>query len=531
MNHFLAKITLFAALLSIGCTKRSNPSESKLRWPLSTEPGLLDPTIADTGIAILILRQISCTLLEYDDNQVLQGADAEYFKWENEGHILKIRLKPHLQWSDKSPLQACHYRDGILRALNSKTPALLAELLFDIEGAPEFKAGKIEEKELGISCNNDSRELEIGVSRPYAWKILHALAFPISAPVRRDRIEKYQSRWMEPASGAAGISCGDYVIQEKKDDSKVVLTRRQDKVADSGPGFNIVEMPIVKESMTSFAMYESGALDVLPEVPTPILQKSAKHSDLKVAPFLATYMIGFSTSQNIMKDVKLRQALRYSVNTAEIPALLGGSEDQAMSWIPPSLLPLRSQLNRNIFDPTKAKALLATSDFFKAPKKIKLQLHYNSGDRHQLIVERLSNTWKTYLGIDVELVPSEWKVLVASLKSKAPDLWRYAWAAVYPDPLFFLEIFASNGPNNFGRWKNSEYDMILSELLETPLSERKEKFWSKLEKAQYILTEGDPALIPIYHYRRNYLVKPHVENLMFDQRGLVRFSKIKRKAK
>ena len=135
-------------------------------------------------------------------------------------------------------------------------------------------------------------------------------------------------------------------------------------------------------------------------------------------------------------------------------------------------------------------------------------------------MERLSHNFQEHLGIKTELHPVEWKVLLNTLKFQAPDLYRYAWTAVYPDVLFFLEIFQSKNINNFGGYHNVEYDRLVSELSQVELSRRDDTFWKKVQRCQTILVEEDPAIIPIYHYAKNTLIKDRVKGLSVSARGL-----------
>jgi ABC-type oligopeptide transport system substrate-binding subunit len=66
---------------------------------------------------------------------------------------LRVILRANLRWSDGKSLTACQYKDGILRALDPKAPAALADILFDIQNAPVRKAGKLEASKVRILCD------------------------------------------------------------------------------------------------------------------------------------------------------------------------------------------------------------------------------------------------------------------------------------------------------------------------------------------------------------------------------------------
>lgn len=513
------------SLVFSACRARPIDDFLTLKIPLGSEPPVLDAQLADTGISVFILRQVLTTLFDYDQNQKIINSDAESYSWARDGHALKVKLRAGLKWSDGVALTACQYRDGILRALDPSTPAALADILYEIKGAKERKSGENQENEVGLSCDDSKAEINFQVITARSPKLLDALAFIVASPIRKDLVQARGSEWLLPKDGKPGVGLGAFQIEEWSHDRRVILTARQirekDLPEDRRAGVNRVDLPIVRDPTTSFAMYNAGELDLVDEIPPAFLAKLKDRADVIHAPYFTTYMVGFSFDANpVLKDRRVREALAFTARQAEVPGLLGGGEIEAKGWIPPGLLPVEAQPTKAIYDPVQAKKLLDEAGYKDRSKFPILKLFFNSGERHQLLMERLAHNWKEDLGISVELDPIEWKVLVARLKVKPPDLYRYAWAAVYPDPLFFLELYLSDSANNFGHWKNKEFDSLVKQLGTVDLANRDSKFWAGVSRAQDILVREDPALIPIYHYVHHSLVKPYVHGLSFSGQGL-----------
>ncbi|MBS1983465.1 MAG: peptide ABC transporter substrate-binding protein [Bdellovibrionales bacterium] len=525
------KQAVFLALVStllISCDKKSANDPRTLRMTLGSDPPVLDPQLADTGISVFLLDQVASTLFAYDAQQNIRTADAESYQWNNNGNELLVKLRGGLTWSDGAPLQACQYRDAILRALDPKTPSSLADVLFVIRGAAAFKAGKGNVKNLGVTCNDAKGELRFQTETPYTSKLLHALAFVVSAPVRLDEIKRRGNNWLLPvgegASAQPGLASGAFRIKSWTHDRRVVLESRQlhekNLPSDRTTGVDFVDFAIVKDGMSAWNLYSSGDIDILDEVPTPLLPKAMGRSDRVNAPYFTTYMIGFSLRANpALQDKRVRQALAYSFNQDEVPQLLGGGEEAARGWVPPLLLPESIRPHVALYQPELARRLLKEAGY-GPKKKLKLKLIYNSGERHQLLMERAANQWKSQLGVEVELNPMEWKVYVARVKSAPADLYRYAWAAVYPDPVFFLELFLSDSASNFGHWSNADFDRLVRQLSTVAVDRRDAAFWKDVERAQKILVSEDPGVVPLYHYVRNALVNPGVKGLEFNWRGM-----------
>lgn len=514
-NAIFGIVVALAGLLNAGCKRQNKSALDELRIPLGSEPPTLDPQQADTGVSVFVLRQIFSTLFTYDDSQNLVPMDAESFTWIEGGKLLRVVLRADLKWSDGVPVSACQFRDGLLRALDPAVPSALSEILFEIENARERKANKVSESVVGLRCDDATRVLELKSLRAESPKLLHSLAYVVSAPFRKDLVAAKKNEQ---------VASGPYVLKEWLHNQRLVLEARsvheKDLPADRQARLARVSLPIVKDSTTALSMYESGELDVIDEIPPALISKLKDRADHVVSPYFTTYMVGFSFKANpVLKSRQLRQALARVAAQEEVPGLLGGGEEIARGWIPPGLLPPEAQMKKTLNDPQAARLLLKEAGFSDAKKSPRLELFFNAGERHQLLMERLSHHFKSELGLEVRLEPMEWKVLVAQLKVKAPDLYRYAWAAVYPDPIFFLELYLSDSLNNFGGWKNEEYDRIVRALAQVPLAKRDAVFWKKVQRAQEILVSEDPALIPIYHYVRHVLVKPNVKGLRFFGNG------------
>jgi oligopeptide transport system substrate-binding protein len=460
----------------------------------------------------------------------LEPSDAESWNWSGTGKELRVVVKPGILWSDGVPVTACQYRDALERALSPKVAAHLADLLYDIVGAQERKSGS-ETAKLGLECSDSTRELKIQTKTPRPNRLLHALAFVLTAPLRKDRVETLGESWLVGNESSPAISSGAFVLEKWERDRRIVLRARRTHLAREKQALvDSVDMPMVRDATTQMAMYESGELDLIEEVPAALLRGLSSRTDRVLAPYFVTYMVGFSFRANpVLKDSRVRRALALTANQAEVPQILGGGESEAKGWVPPELLPEAQKPMDSLFDPAQAKKELAEAGFPGGRGFPKLRLDYNSGERHQLLMERLANNWKTHLGIQVELNPMEWKVLVSKVKTQPSDLYRYAWSAVYPDPVFFLELFSSQSLNNFGAYSRKEFDALLEQIVLVPESERNAEFWQLFQRAHRLLVREDPALIPVDHYVRNALVSPRVEGLVFQAVGSVDLSTIRLK--
>ena len=155
----------------------------------------------------------------------------------------------------------------------------------------------------------------------------------------------------------------------------------------------------------------------------------------------------------------------------------------------------------------EAQRLLAEAGFPGGKDFPHLNLLFNTLESHRTIAEAIQQMWRVNLGIDVTLANKEWGVYLDAQDSLDYDISRSGWQADYVDPHTFLEIFVTNGGNNDTGWSNAEYDALLQQALTAPDDVTRFAIYNRMEQ---ILIDEMP-IIPIYHYKRVYLLDPVVQ--------------------
>ncbi|MCX7590513.1 MAG: peptide ABC transporter substrate-binding protein, partial [Kiritimatiellae bacterium] len=155
-----------------------------------------------------------------------------------------------------------------------------------------------------------------------------------------------------------------------------------------------------------------------------------------------------------------------------------------------------------VYDPARARELLAEAGYPGGKGMRRLELLYNTSEAHERIAQVIQQMWKTELGVEVDLVNVEWKVYLALTEAGKYDIARAGWIGDYVDPNTFLDMWVTGGGNNRARWSNPEYDRLIREAARTRDSgARLEMF----QNAEQILLEEAP-IIPLYFYLSKSLV-------------------------
>jgi ABC-type oligopeptide transport system substrate-binding subunit len=474
---------------------------------IPSEPSHLNPYLAETGAEMTVLRHLVRAPLRFGLGNVPEGDAAESYAWEDKGLRLRLRFRKDISWSDGAPLTACQYREGVLRMLGKGTglPSPLSELYASLVGYSAALGGNFAEIGRAVEC--DAMDLTLKTTKAHDRLLLNALAFLGSAP------------WREGLDPEQKVTSGTFRVVEWKKGRSIKIAAR-DPHRFLAPNF---EFLFVRDADTALIMYEKGDLEILSELPSALLPKLRSRPDFHRTTMMATYYVAFSPGSGAwVRDVRFRKALALSAGREEIPSLLQGGERAAYTITSDDLLPTKTLdafRERHRENVAEAKRLWAeASARTTAPKRIRLG--YSAGSRHQMLMERLANNWKRHLGVEVDFEPSEWNHYIAVLKKQPPEVFRYAWTAVYPDPRFFLGLFSSSSPNNFGRWRSEVFDAQLKGLdAQTGFDE---KFFDDVFAAEETLVWNEAALIPLYHYSKLYMARGELgRKLKFTYQGFL----------
>lgn len=94
------------------------------------------------------------------------------------------------------------------------------------------------------------------------------------------------------------------------------------------------------------------------------------------------------------------------------------------------------------------------------------------------------------------------------------------------DPITKLDLYAGDGPNNYAKWHNKEFDALVKEA---EVEQNEDKRFDLLHKAEDIMFTDSP-LIPIIFPSNSYLQKGSVPGLQYyvGSKPDLRYAKIKK---
>lgn len=517
---------LISVLLSAACTRGQKfidvttptgtvklPVSETLRLNLITEPPSLDWIATSDSTSTEVTSNLMEGLVGYNlEDKNLGLIPALALKWESneKATIWKFTLREGVKWTDGVRFTAQHVLDGWQHLLNRKTASSYAYYLFGVKNARAFNEGKVPFSEVGAKITGPN---EITVELESAMSFFPSLlTHHPTWPVRLDVIAKHGRLWTDPGKI---VTLGPYTLKGWEHDHLIAL-ERNDAYYGEKPKIKYIVSYMLAEQATAINLYDAGKLDAVDKIVSLERRKLRGRADFHEAPGLQSYYYGLNIHKAPLNNPLVRRALSQAIDRQEIVQMLGGGQKPMTSWIPIGMFGYESDVGLP-YDVEKARKALDQAGYKDRSKFPRIELAFNTNEDHMRIGENVQAQLERNLGIRVELRNLEWKVYLSLVHSDPPDMFRFGWAADYPDPDTFFTLLTTFSENNHSRWKNPTFDALVAEGRSEidPVKRR-----AIYLKAQKIVTEQDVPVIPIYSKVEATLISPRVENFPLNSMSI-----------
>jgi oligopeptide transport system substrate-binding protein len=521
-----------------------------LNWNLSSEPPTLDPSLATDTTSVDVIRNLFVTLTQFDP---VTGEVLPYLAtaWEegtdDQGRqTWTFTLRDDFPWVMHDPatgetaivtdeegnelyVTADDVVYGLKRTLDPATASTYGYVLYNVLNGAAVNAGEegLTIDDLGVVAT-DPQTVVITLENPAPY-FPGIAAMWIAAPMPAAAIAERPERWIEPGFI---VTNGPYVLDTWIHGSEMVLVKNEFYPDADNVQIERVELVMITEDSTAFALYENNELDSqavpLPEIDRvkadPVLSE-----EFVTGPDPCTYYYGFTNNKPPFDDVRVRTAFVQSVDKQSlIDNVLKGGQTPATTFAPPGVFGAPEPGTVGLqYDPEAAQASLQefldeqgiTVDEFNSTYNITLM--YNTSEAHAQIAAAIQQMWQDVLGVTVNVENQEWQVYLDTIEkttplAEHPHIWRLGWCADYLDENNWVhENFNVNaGSNDLRRACNdenctsvtpSEFDELTVQAQQTSDPAEREELYHEAER---ILAEDEVAYLPIYHYTIVRVTKP-----------------------
>jgi len=493
-----------------GCGTGEAPAD--FSYMIGAEPETLDPAY----ITALNDGRLADALFEgltVNDSQDLTPRCAIAKEWEisQDGLVYTFYLR-NCSWSDGTPVTAEDFVYSWKRALDPKTAADYAYMLYCIEGAEDFNTGRAPWEKVQIRAL-DKATLQVRLARPTAY-FLDLTSFSTYLPVQRRCVETHKDDWTKPNKL---IGNGPYILSQRKLGQKLRLKKNPFYWDAANVKSHIIDAYTFEDSMTRFNVYETGGVDLITDVPSTLTAKLQDRPDYHTTPNLGTYFYRFNVTRPPFDDVRVRKAISLAIDRkALVKKVTRGNEIPATSFVPPGIkgYPCPDLLEYN---PQKARKLLAAAGYPDGKGFRQVKLLYNTSENHEKLADVIAFMLKKELGIDVVASNQEWKVFLNTIRDLDYTFARGGWFGDYTDPNTFLDMFITGGGNNNTGWSNPTYDRLVREAADEL---NPQKRLTMLAQAEAVLLEEVP-IIPLYYYVSKNMYRKNVHGIYPNLRNQI----------
>ncbi len=441
------------------------------------EASNLIPYLATDSASHEIASHIFVSLLRYDKNLQVEPYAAEWYSMEEEGKLIRFRLRKGILWEDGTELTADDVEFTWKVVTDPKTASPYAESYMAVK---EFK--KI-----------DKYSFEVRYDAFYA----RALSSWMSGILPKHILEGQDLR--ATSFSRKPMGAGPFRLASWVPGTSITLTASP-TYFEGEPYIQEVVYRIIPDISTMFLETRAGKLDMMGLSPQQYLRRtSGEFWDTMYRKYKylssAYVFMGFNMLHPFFQDIKVRRAISYAIDREGIvKGVLMGQGVTAFGPYKPGSWAYHKNLQPITQDIAQAKKLLAEAGFAdtnndgileKDGKDFSFTLLTNQGNEQRILTAIVIQSQLKDIGIKVEIRTVEWAAFIKEFVDKAQfDAVILAWT-IAQDPDIY-EVWHSSkavpGGLNFTRFKSNEVDSILEAARATPDMRKREALYARMQE-------------------------------------------------
>lgn len=465
MKKTIASLFVGTCLLLSACSFTTTKSENALHIYSGPAAETMDPAKNSSAHGATYQNAVFEGLIRMNQKRMPEPGAAEKYEISEDGKTYTFHMRDN-KWQNGDKVTAHDFAYSIRRTLAPETASSYAYMLYNIKNAEEYNSGKVPVEALGVKAIDD-KTLEITLNAPtsYFLTILsHQTAFPVNK-----KVVESDPAWATKAESLIGN--GAYKVTKWVKNNKLSLTKADTYWDAENIKTPNIDFYLLDSRDTCRALFENGELHYVSGPSKEWKEKLQKEDKLWETMGNKISYIAYNLNRSPFTDVRVRKALSYGFDRATISKVTFGEAPvhNAFSIVPPGQIdPVTGNDFRKEagdlfkYDVPKAKELLAEAGYPDGKGFPTITLLYPTNESNKQLCEAIQAMFKKNLNIDIELRNQEWKVYINNRRNNDFDITVCFWSGDYPDPMTFCNLFVSGGPQNDGRYSNTEYDRLIA---------------------------------------------------------------------
>jgi oligopeptide transport system substrate-binding protein len=286
---------------------------------------------------------------------------------------------------------------------------------------------------------------------------------------------------------------------------------------------------IISDSQQAMMEFSSGGLDVtyLSGEQVDLYQEDPQFLNIMEG---YLWFISPNTKVKGLDNVNVRKALGYAIDKkALIDNVLKDGSVVADFVVPIDLAtgPTGNDFRTDAgifpgYDVAAAQAAWETAKQELGVDKLTFKLILENTDSSIKAAQAIqADIQKNLPGITLELEQMQKSTRLDKQRSGDFELSLTRWGPDYADPMTFMDMWITDGNNNFGFWSNAQYDADILSAQKGDLAKNPDLRWKQLQDSEKIIMD-DMVILPLYQQGRALMVKTGVSGIEYHSAGINR---------
>ncbi|SHH78135.1 oligopeptide transport system substrate-binding protein [Clostridium collagenovorans DSM 3089] len=501
------------------------------------EPQLLDPTIASItttweGLAPIHEGLTRVVGTESGVDKIEAGV-AE--KWEGNADSTEFtfKLRKDAKWQDGTPVTAKDFEYSLKRVCDPRVAAEYSSFVAPIiKGAADAikLTGKDDAtidaalEKVGVKAVDDyTLKFELVQSTPYFLQLSY---FPTFKPVQKKAIEEFGAKYGTEADMT--MSNGPYILKEWKHNGNLTYEKNPNYWDKDHVYLEKITKHIIQDSNSGMQALFNGEVDRGGVSKPEWVEKfdASGNFDIKKTPGYNVETLIFNPKTGPASNLKIRKAFATSFDRDQYGKdMANGNNIPGYQFIPDNVTIEGKSFQEEAGKPQYTKKLVEEVKDPKAlliegmkeaglgddPSKLEISIHMRGDNEFcKKQGEWFQNKWKEKLGVNVNVVTSQYQIMYEKMKNGEFDIAVGGWSADFDDPSNFIDIYNSDGGYySYLGWKNADFDKAITDAANEKDPKKRVELYSKAEK---ILTYDDVLVTPFEHGLTKFYTRKYVKD-------------------
>ncbi len=471
--------------------------------PVSLDPHKITGTWEDRIVSSALVG-----LTEADVNGKAVPGMAERWETSPDGLTWTFYLRD-AKWSDGVPVTADDFVFALRRILQPETAAEYASLIYFIKGAQPINEGKAAKETLGVRALSP-KILEIRLEHPAPY-LLELAKHQTMYPVPKHVVEKWGEAWSRPEHY---VSNGAFVFKTWRLGDHIKMVKNPLFYDAKHVCVDEVYFYPTPDAISAERQVARGELDMNSDIQSNRIAylRDKMPGYPRTYTYLGVAYLAYNASVPAFKDKRVRLALTMAIDREFITSkLMRGGQVPAYTFVPPGVANYTAATpppwSTWTFEQRQAEARrLLTEAGYGPDNPLKIEIKHRNTADPMLIMPSIQADWKA-VGVNATLAQNEGQIAYAAYRARDFQVADAAWIADFNDAMSFLYLQqSSTGSQNYGDYKNPEYDALLARADNEPNAALRADFLAEAERTML----DDAPVAPIFFYVSKNLVNPKI---------------------